>query len=392
VLCVHSDNAAQHFKSSKSLHWLSKQIEGMGFKSVLWDFGPPGHGKGEWDGLGGMLKQWIRQRKLSKLSVDPNEAAVRLPVEDSDDEDADDDDANEGNLLASADACYKKWKSHFETEDWRRSAKDAKRSVNAIYFHWAGLNDIKRPKTNEEFDCLEGISSSYQFLMLREGNVLMRKHSCWCQECFNVAMRDTLLSSNADYPVAGCDRAQSSFYQWSHKSCRAKTGGSAASLEKRARTHGHELASQLTREGGEWVLAEATNDEEDLLWLGRTVAFSNFDGACYEKHTGSQKKRYGTRFDKNDYLVAVQWYERLCESGDGERREFVMAKPEIDVINSTELRLAGFDLRRIGEFPTDVSDVVEGEVQECTDVASQETRQKWELALRDECEATNWCR
>lgn len=45
VLCVHSDNAAQHFKSSKSLHWLSKQIEGMGFKSVLWDFGPPGHGK-----------------------------------------------------------------------------------------------------------------------------------------------------------------------------------------------------------------------------------------------------------------------------------------------------------------------------------------------------------
>ena len=69
-----------------------------------------------------------------------------------------------------------------------------------------------------------------------------------------------------------------------------------------------------------------------------------------------------------------------------------MAKPEIDVINSTELRLAGFDLRRIGEFPTDVSDVIEGEVQGCADVASQEIRQKWELALRDECEATNWYR
>ena len=34
-LCVHSDNAAQHFKSSKSLHWLSKQLEGMGFTSVM---------------------------------------------------------------------------------------------------------------------------------------------------------------------------------------------------------------------------------------------------------------------------------------------------------------------------------------------------------------------
>ena len=41
-LFVHSDNAAQHFKSSKSLHWLSKQIHDMGFLSVLWDLGPPG--------------------------------------------------------------------------------------------------------------------------------------------------------------------------------------------------------------------------------------------------------------------------------------------------------------------------------------------------------------
>jgi hypothetical protein len=47
VLCVHSDNAAQHFKSSKSLHWLSTQLREMGLTSVLWDFGPPGHGKGD---------------------------------------------------------------------------------------------------------------------------------------------------------------------------------------------------------------------------------------------------------------------------------------------------------------------------------------------------------
>jgi hypothetical protein len=40
-LFLHSDNAAQHFKSSKSLHWLSKQMKDMGFVSVMWDFGPP---------------------------------------------------------------------------------------------------------------------------------------------------------------------------------------------------------------------------------------------------------------------------------------------------------------------------------------------------------------
>jgi len=35
ALFLHSDNAAQHFKSSKSLHWLSKQMKGMGFISLF---------------------------------------------------------------------------------------------------------------------------------------------------------------------------------------------------------------------------------------------------------------------------------------------------------------------------------------------------------------------
>lgn len=52
VLCFHSDNASQHFKSSKSLHWLSCQlqmehlmtddeVQALGFRSALWDFGCP---------------------------------------------------------------------------------------------------------------------------------------------------------------------------------------------------------------------------------------------------------------------------------------------------------------------------------------------------------------
>ena len=42
---LHSDNAAQRFKSSKSLHRLSKQMRDMGFISVMWDLSPPGHSK-----------------------------------------------------------------------------------------------------------------------------------------------------------------------------------------------------------------------------------------------------------------------------------------------------------------------------------------------------------
>ena len=53
MLCIHSDNASQHFKSSKSIKWVSdlrslfgeEQDDGAlaKFSSVTWNFGPPGH-------------------------------------------------------------------------------------------------------------------------------------------------------------------------------------------------------------------------------------------------------------------------------------------------------------------------------------------------------------
>jgi len=59
--------------------------------------------------------------------------------------------------------------------------------VSAIYLGWACLGDIKRPEADVQFDVVVGISSSYQFFMLREGEVFARSHSCWCPTCFDVA-------------------------------------------------------------------------------------------------------------------------------------------------------------------------------------------------------------
>ena len=54
---------AEHFKNSKTLHWLSKRPSSTkrrkGSLSQLTkchlSFGAPGHGKGVWDGLGGTV-------------------------------------------------------------------------------------------------------------------------------------------------------------------------------------------------------------------------------------------------------------------------------------------------------------------------------------------------
>ena len=53
-----------------------------------------------------MLKQWIRRRKVSKLSVDPNDPTLRCPAEDDDDDEGDGvEELNDEGQLASAEAC-----------------------------------------------------------------------------------------------------------------------------------------------------------------------------------------------------------------------------------------------------------------------------------------------
>ena len=185
--------------------------------------------------------------------------------------------------------------------------------------------------------------------MLREGEVLMRPHSCWCPACFDVAVAGpgagTRLPSN--YDVTGCAKAGNPYYQWRNASCRAKTGAGASSPDLRARTHGHSIAA-AGLEPGQWV---AFGDDEDEMWLGKTLPFGDFGrGSCCKRHGGGAKKLYGTAFNTGDYMLAVQWYERLAESG--ERREFSRGERMIDVINSTELRMAGFDMGAIGVFPS----------------------------------------
>ena len=104
------------------------------------------------------------------------------------------------------------------------------------------------------------------------------------------------------------------------------------------------------------------------MWLGKTLPFGAFGPrSCCMEYTGTAPKNlYGTRFNTGDYMVAVQWYERLTESGDGERREFIRGPRMVDVINSTELRVVAFPMNAIGVFPAlAVNDDPEAHSESC---------------------------
>ncbi len=80
-------------------------------------------------------------------------------------------------------------------------------------------------------------------------------------------------------------------------------------------------------------------------------------------------------------MVAVQWYKRLGESA--ERREFARGKRMLDVVNSTELRLLGFEMTNIGVFPAATSN---------DEHNAREARISWALSRDDEAEVLIWCR
>ena len=66
-LHVHSDNAGSHFKNSRTLNYLSR-LKGLfqQLQKVTWSFGCPGHGKGPWDGVGGLMKRVLRSDTINQ--------------------------------------------------------------------------------------------------------------------------------------------------------------------------------------------------------------------------------------------------------------------------------------------------------------------------------------
>ena len=94
---------------------------------------------------------------------------------------------------------------------------------------------------------------------------------------------------------------------------------------------------------------------------------------------------YKLAFHNGDNKVAVQWYERLVEGGSSERREFKMGKPQIDVINSTELRAYGFHVDVLSVGPPLRPGARSAE--RTARLADAEEHRHWRLPLSTEAEA-----
>lgn len=68
-LLICSDGAPSHFKQKVTLHYLTELRLKYKFRRISWTFGAPGHGKGTWDGLGGICKKTMSREIISKCLI-----------------------------------------------------------------------------------------------------------------------------------------------------------------------------------------------------------------------------------------------------------------------------------------------------------------------------------
>ena len=184
-LHTHSDNAAQHFKSTGALEAYAV----LWFKNArpplsTYHFGCPGHGKGPWDGIGGWLKN-----SLNTIVKGAQTSSRNLP-------------GLETCALTCAYDVYKVFKETYDCTKWRNRISTST-TAKLMHIHFipcvsdemsadhrilqAGNkratphNQIERYK--EKFVTITNIRTCYQYILADRSAYNVRQRACWCVAC-----------------------------------------------------------------------------------------------------------------------------------------------------------------------------------------------------------------
>lgn len=334
---MHSDNASSHFKSSKTMNyltslpgrlqaWIGDLVSLTGTTltfRVFWEFGAPGHGKGVWDGIGAWIKRSVRQDVIDHRPSSPNILTAS------------------GRIL-SPEEVAEHVKARFQTQEFVEGHIGS--TINEVVVIYTPFEEIQRDEvTDHMYESIPGIKKTFLFMAIRESIVLQRKFACWCYACMNASAPGEGTMDTA-YRCQGCV----SDLPFEETSVDREDAAGVASRRARVLKHSRELRDQLVRQferstGKIWVAVQnRAEDEPDAYFIGLA--------------TGIQKEhdQPGTvgrvRYSKGDVEIAVEWFDRDLSGGD-DRRIFKIwdgAQPGVTyTFNSTELRAVNVPMQLI---------------------------------------------
>ena len=155
ALHMHSDNAPSHFKSSKTMHFLTtlparlaSWAAALPFSfRVFWEFGAPGHGKGVWDGIGAWMKRTVRQDIVDDR---PPDAKTIL---------------TESGNIQTAQEVAEHLKASFNTDEYIET--HLHKTINEVVVIYTPTAEIKRPVPDHKYAAMPGMKKTFLFMPVR---------------------------------------------------------------------------------------------------------------------------------------------------------------------------------------------------------------------------------
>ena len=395
---MHSDNAPSHFKSSKTMHFLTtlpaqlaSWAAALPFSfRVFWEFGAPGHGKGVWDGIGAWMKRTVRQDIVDNRP--PDRKTIKT---------------ESGNVLSPKEVA-EHLKASFNTEEYVQS--HLQKTINEVVVIYTPTAEIIRPKPDHKYAAMPGMKKTFLFMPVREGVVLQRDFACWCGACMRASAPGEG-SMDASYRCVECE---SEGLGWRETDVSREDAAGVANERTRTREKAKELREQLKRHYERsnqpvWVgVQNRGEDDPDQYWVGRALRIEK---------THTVAGRIGrVSYDAGDAEIAVEWFQRDVSGGE-ERRVFKAWEadeeagdrgPEegkVYTFNSTELRMLNVEMvlvPPVGGVPLatvrpgrgaaqKAREAIRGIVCRRQEVTALPPTQLWEITAGSERLILDWC-
>jgi hypothetical protein len=265
-----TDGAPSHFKNKYTMQSLFTFKSTTGALTVLWETCAPGHGKGPWDGIGAVIKRFLRL-------LEKNSKAYALGAKDV--------------FCALLD-------------QFEKTRVASRVTIAEFVFHYIlspgepplpgrpnVWSPILRPSVRPAVTAIKGIRSTFCFRVAGPDTIAVRELSCRCSCCLQHRWTDCKSTDAGEWRSVTM----------------TKRVASAGAKTRTQRTEVSALRRQIAQKcQPEEVIAMESCDDPDgfSFWLARAL------GPAF-KYTGPAKTEDGRKFVPGTWYIKVRYYDRF---------------------------------------------------------------------------------
>ena len=308
-LYINSDGAPSHFKQRFTLFSMFKFKEDAKLQRLVYEFCGPGHGKGPWDGIGAVIKRFLRglERQGRLYALNPGDCyAALLKTE------------RNSFGMQGYNNTIDEWVYHYVRSYQQEELPE---DLDPTNIH----PPFARPDCNPEIDGVDKIRSRFYYEFLEDQMLVSRELSCRCEHCMEF-----------NYKECNFIRSNPVFKKKMRYHGNGKQGVNQRNRSLRENISKARRAKAMSAEVGSYVALEPEDDPDSRFWLAKVEAKCE-KYVCKRPHhnhnsiNGCYKdEATGVIFKHDLAYIKVRNLERV---GDANSREYkVLQGNDVDAV------------------------------------------------------------